>query len=345
MKILNNITSYPLLTILTRAGKRSFENLGKVIKKSGDTVIRMLRPGHESLKHSQKIAQQIFAKKRTLFLAIDETTIKKLYAESTTGIGWFYDTKIGRRILGFKLLVGAITDGKFTVPIAASFTFGKEFYPDPKEALRITIQYYIKVAQDLFPNTKIIVVLDGAYATVEFLKWALENNIPVEVRMHSNRSVEYEGEKRQLRTIEKIQPKGRQMARTVSVVWQGLSLWVTAVKRIDKHGEETIAYQAATYQAKPAEHRLAYKRRWGVEKLNRTTKQSLGLQESFSRKIDFQYRHICAVLLAYSILQLEMKNKGYENPEAALRALKKKNMAFLNSRYHRLDQNFDGIYA
>lgn len=49
MIILNNITSYPFLTILTDVGKRSFENMGRLIKKSGDTIGRILRPGQESL--------------------------------------------------------------------------------------------------------------------------------------------------------------------------------------------------------------------------------------------------------------------------------------------------------
>ena len=81
MIILNNIATYSLLTILTNIGKRSFENRGKIIKKSGDTINRMLRPGHESLEQSKKIAQKIFAHKKELLVIIDETTIKKIYSQ------------------------------------------------------------------------------------------------------------------------------------------------------------------------------------------------------------------------------------------------------------------------
>ena len=56
----NNITAYSVLTMLTDTGKHSFENMGKVIKKSGDTVSRMLPPGLESLEESKKIALQMF---------------------------------------------------------------------------------------------------------------------------------------------------------------------------------------------------------------------------------------------------------------------------------------------
>ena len=135
------------------------------------------------------------------------------------------------------------------------------------------------------------------------------------------------------------------MARTIEVVWQGLSLYITAVKRIDKHGVKTIVYQAATYKTTPNNHGKNYNRRWGIEKLFRTTKQSLGLQECFSRKIGTQYNHICAVLLAYSIAQLEMKKKHLKNPEEAIKRLKKQKSLHINWSNTALDQNIGVAYA
>lgn len=338
MIISNNIATYSFLTILINTGKRSFENMGKFIKKSGDTISRILRPARESLELSKKIAQQIFADKKELLVVIDETTIKKIYSQMMEGTRWLFDTKIGRRINAYKLIIGAISDGKFTVPIEAAFTFGKEFYPNPSKAQLVTVQFFIKTAQSLFPEAKIIAVLDGAFATIDYLKWALENNIATEVRMHSNRVVEYNGKKTKIRDIKELQPKGRQMARTIQAVWQGLSLHITAVRRIDKRNNETIVFQAATYPAIPSKHATNYKWRWGIEKLNRTTKQSLGLQECFSRKIGTQFDHISAVLLAYSIAQQEMKLNHYKNSEQAIRALKKKKPFFLNRHIISLDQ-------
>lgn len=52
---------------------------------------------------------------------------------------------------------------------------------------------------------------------------------------------------------------------------------ITAVRRIDKHGEESIVYQASTYREKPSEHIKNYKYRWPVEVFIRTTKQNIGL--------------------------------------------------------------------
>ena len=302
--------------------------MGRLIKKSGDTVGRMLLPGEKSLDASKKIAQQIFANKKELLLAIDETAIKKIYARMIEGTSWFFDTKIGRSINAYRLIVGAISDGKFTVPITAAFTFGKEFYENTPDAKIITVKYFISVAHALFPDKIFIAVLDGAFATVTLMEWALEQGIKLEVRMHSNRVVKYKGKQLKLSEIKELRPKGRQMSRTIRIIWRGLPLHISAVKRISKNGKETIIFQAATYKAKPNQHALAYKHRWNIEKLFRTTKQYLGLQECFSRKIDTQYNHICAVLLAYSMAQLEMKQERFKNTEAALKAFEKKKGLF-----------------
>lgn len=335
----NNIATYSLLTILTSIGKKSFENMGRLIKKSGDTIGRMLRPGQESLEASKKIAQQIFANKKDLLVVIDETTIKKIHARMIEGTSWLFDTKIGRSINAYRLMVGAISDGKFTVPINAAFTFGSELYKNAREAKIVTVKYFIATASFLLPDKKFIAVLDGAFATLTYLKWAIENGVKTEVRMHSNRVVEYKGKRIKLREIKSLRPKGRQMSRTIRIIWKGIPLYVTAAKRINKHGDETVVFQAATYAATPSLHAKAYKHRWNIEKLFRTTKQSLGLQECFSRKIDTQFNHICAVLLAYSMAQLEMKQRRFKNPETAIRAFEKKKCLLLNRTKVALDNN------
>jgi len=111
------------------------------------------------------------------------------------GTSWFFDTKIGRCMPAYKLIVGAISDAKFTIPINAAFNFGKEFYSKPGKTQEYTVQFFIKMTKQLFPLKKFIAVLDGAFATVKYLQWALENNIATEVRMHANRLVEYNGTK------------------------------------------------------------------------------------------------------------------------------------------------------
>ena len=110
-----------------------------------------------------------------------------------------------------------------------------------------------------------------------------------------------------------------------------MKLYITAQKRIDKKGKETIVYQVSTYFAKPSQYVKTYKNRWLIEKMFRTTKQHLGLQECQSTKIETQLNHAAAVFLAYAHIVIEQKKRRLKTPEEALRALKRKNASLLNN--------------
>jgi IS4 transposase len=161
--------------------------------------------------------------------------------------------------------------------------------------------------------------------------------------MHSNRVVTYKGKKVKIKELalrKGITPKGRQMVRTISVVWYGMDLELSIVRRIDKKGNESIVFQIATYKTSPHKHRTHYKKRWPIEKLFRTTKQHLGLQECQSLSLDVQHNHIAAVLLAYSFAQLDMKKRRLKTPEEALRRLETKNAPHLIKLFSPSAQGF-----
>lgn len=340
----NTNLDYPLLTILS-IGKRSFESMGNLIKKSGDTIKRLLRPSDENFAQIYKIATQVFHGKVELVLILDDTLIKKIFSRLMQGSGWFYDTKICRRILAYKLLVISITDGRVTIPIDFSFLFTEELLNGSIQSKDELIKKLVQKVFELFPDKIFTIAADGAFATESFLAWCIQNKYRAEVRMHSNRVVRYNGQKIAIREMKELRPKGRKMARTIVAKWHDLDLHITAQRRIDKHGDESIVFQAATYYAKPSQHVKTYKMRWGIEKLFRTAKQHLGLQECFSRQIEVQRNHVSAVFLAYSLVQLEMKNKRLLNSETAIRALKKRKFDFLKDRFNRSDQIFGVVYA
>lgn len=348
MPNVSTVLTYPILMLMS-IGKKSFENLGSVISKSGDTVARLLQPAEVSLSHAQSISQSIFREKRRLYCIIDDTLIKKIFSRYMQGAGMFFDTKAHTQIMAYRLVVGMISDGKFAIPIECAYLFSKELTDEledkfpTKEDIAKAI---VKTARRLFPNTKIIVVADGLYSTISFLKWCIANHIAAEMRMHSNRVIEYKGIKVTLKNLSKhVRPKGRQMARTVTVKWHDIELELTIVRRIDKHGEESIVFQCATYKASPKEHVESYKVRWYVEKFNRTAKQKLGLQDCFSRSIRTQHNHVSAVLLSYALVQLEMKVHSLRTPEEAIRRSEKKNFALLRTKFDRLDQIFGDVHA
>jgi SRSO17 transposase len=336
---------------LSTIGKKSFENMGRLIHRSGDTVYRLLHPAEMSFRQAQSIAQSIFAAKKTLYVGIDDTLIKKIHSKMMRGAGMFFDTKIGRCIMAFRLVIGVVTDGKFAIPIDCAYMFAKELldlidqkFPTKDEIAKSVVETAIKI----FPGIKLIVVVDGLYTSVEFVGWCKRKNIRLEARMHSNRVVKYKGERVKIRDFLQMngfQPKGRQMARTISVIWHEIDLELTIVRRIDKHDKESIVFQVATYKALPREHVASYSKRWSVEMINRTTKQELGLQECFSRKLETQHNHVAAVLLSYALAQLEMKFCKFDKPEQAIRRCKTKNVDFLERHFTRILNDKVEIYA
>ena len=342
----NTPISYPIL-LITSTVKRSFEGLSMLAQASGDTVKRMLRSTAESLNLSHKIAQYLFKNSKVLTLAIDDTLIQKIHSKFMVGSGRFYDTKIYRKITAYRIIAAMVTNGRYAIPISFGFLFEKELLSG-NERIPSKLEFvkkFILLTQKLFPDKKIRVAADGLFASIEILEWLLANNIGADLRMHSNRKVEFKGRFFKLNQIECLKLRGRQQARSIQVKWHNLSLNITAEKRIDKHEKETIVYIVSTYKARPGQHVDAYKRRWPIEKLFRTTKQSLGLQECFSTHLETQEKHIAAVFLAYSIAQLDMKNYRLSTPEIAIRAVKQHKCSFSINRLLRLDQIFDGVYA
>jgi len=231
------------------------------------------------------------------------------------------------------------------MPIECAYLFSKELLdliPDKFQSKEDIAKAFVQLAIKLFGKEKIIVVADGLYATINLLKWCKDNKIATEMRMHSNRVVLFKGEKislKQLASKKRIGPRGRQMARTISTLWHEMELEITIVRRIDKKGNETIVFQVATYKALPREHVANYKKRWVIEKMIRTSKQHLGLQDCYSRSLETQHNHVASVLLSYALVQLDMKKHRVKKPEQAIRCFKKKNATIIFKRFDRLDQS------
>lgn len=346
----NTILTYPILVLLSM-GKKSFKNMGHIIQRSGDTVSRLLRSAEDNMKQARHISQQMFKHKKRLYCIMDDTLIKKCHSRFMQGCGMFFDTKISKSIMSFRLVIGLISDGKIAIPITCAYLFSKELleqipekFPSKDDLAKIIVATAIK----LFPDIEIIVTADGLYATREFISWCKNRKIKLEVRMHSNRKIVYKGQTiavRDLVGVLGIKPKGLQMARTITAEWHEITLEISVVRRIDKHGKETIIFQAATYKARPQVHAKAYTVRWKIEKLNRTTKQYLGLQDCYSCSLSKQHAHVSSVLVAYALAQVEAKKRKFDTPEKAIRALRQENNDQTTDRLIRLDQIFGECLA
>jgi hypothetical protein len=165
--------------------------LGRIANKSGDTIKRWLSPAEITLSIVAKIAQSMFSGATEITLSIDDTLLHKIYGNYMVGTGKFFDTKLGKRVNAFRLIVGALSNGKYTIPISFDYFFAKELLTnnEPAKTKLDFIKEFYANAQRILPGTKIRIAADGLFASIEFLEWAIQNNIECIVRMHSNRVV------------------------------------------------------------------------------------------------------------------------------------------------------------
>lgn len=337
------LLKYPSLLIMSR--EKSFEAMGRLIGKTGKTISRWLLEHSAYYDAIMNILTAFYSNVKELYLIFDETLLRKLYAESIEGYGFFYETKSYRRIKAFKILVAMLSDGKKALPFLSAFLFSKELYPDKYVSKYEYIQSIIIFISKKFPNIRLTVVVDGGFCTKSFMQQCNENNIRIETRIRSNAKVKYKGIEYPLSAIKKLHPKGHQMARTVHVFWDGIPIYITAQRRIDKNNNETIVYQASTFQAKPSEHVKIYKFRWSIEESFRTEKQKLGLERCTARTLDTQQNHVAAVLFAYCLAQLDRKKQKLKSPDQAIRAAERKNGTTWPSFINRLDHLIHALYV
>ena len=320
----NTNQEYPLL-LLKSTGIKNLTTLATVAGKSDKTICRSLLSLDSIFPMLVKIGKKMFWNKKELFLIIDDSLIKKIYSRFLQGAGGHFDQKTGRRVMSFKIQLACISDGKNIIPLTVSYLFTADnphdFAPTKLEIFKATVLY----AQHQFPDINIKVLADGLFSTTEILQWCLANKIAAEMRIHSNRSVEYKNQIVTLKKLDTLQPKGRYKARTILVKWHKLLLYVTAERRQDKHGNESIVYLVSTFKAKPSKHVFTYKIRWLIEKTFRTVKQHLGLQHCASRSLRTQFQHVSAVFLAFAFAQVAQKKYKFKTSEDSIRWLKSLN--------------------
>jgi len=254
-----------------------------------------------------------------------------------------YDGVLGKCVNGYRWFVVLLLHGDVAFPWECKFALPKELASENDETWLQTIQRIYIDVQKNFPETKITIVADGAFATTSMVDWCVKGHLRAEMRMHKNRCVLYKGISIKISAIKELIPKGRHFARTIQVVWYGNIISITAQRRVNKHGDETIVYQIATYEAKPALHVKTYQQRWPIEESFRRCKQLFGLQDCASTSFEKQSNHAAAILLSYSFVQLERISARCKCMEDAIRRLKNMDFNTMILRLNALNQNLGSI--
>lgn len=312
--------------------------MGRSIKKNGDTVSRALPEATQSLAIAKSIAIKTLGKKKNIKVLFDHSILRKMFATCMEGTWKLYDGILGMCVNGYRWFVVMVSCGNVAFPWECKFALPKELASENDETWLQSVQRIYPDIHENFSESSITLVADGAFATTALIDWCVKNRIKIEMRMHKNRRIIYKGNTIKISEIKTLIPKGRRLGCTIQATWHNLLIFITAQRRINKHGDEMIVYQIATYKAKPAVHVQNYKERWPIEKFFRTTKQLLGLQDCASRSFEKQNNHTAAVLLAYSIAQLERIDSKYSCVEDAIKALRSMSFGLMKSRLVALDE-------
>ena len=338
-----------LALLIKSTETKNFSSLGRIVNQSGYKISQKLPEFSYSSLQLVNIAKTFFAKKKKLTLVIDESFLHKFYSQNIAGVGFFFDSKLHKTVKAFKVVYAVLTDGKHTIPIYAEYLFDKKLVDFEISSLTDITREIILWVKKTFHDKEIKVAADGSYSSKDFCEWVVKNNIDIDLRMHSNRTItlsKNSKKKHALTTLKKLQFKGnRKKSKTMLVFWHGIRLYITAHLRIDKNGKETVVFIVSTYKAKPSVHAKQYEKRWNIEKMFRTIKQNLGLKDCQSTNLEKQFDHVMATLLTYAHLQIEMKKYRLESPEKALRQLKLKKTDVLVQHLNAASRIFGGVYA
>jgi len=352
MKILKSVNSkikygflkYSLGLILTK-GKKSCPKMATTLSICHDLIYRFLLKSSSFLPMFPPIMVSIVkghaTKNNPGYLIIDETFFSKQFASLLEGVFSMFNAAMSRQERGLMLVVMTWNNGIVTIPIAFKWMFhkdlvGKNYKTKSELAKDLLLEYKDKIPFDYF-------LADGHYSTIYLMSFLIEQNIRFVAKFAVNRVIMANEEKNQLRDHSRLKLLRNSRSRSTKAFFNGMELYVSAHKRKKRNGEFAFTYIVSNICLQSKEYLQRYERRWKIEMMFRTMKQSLGLQHCQARSLMRQGAHIYAIFFSYSFLQNEKVNHNLKNSEQAIKALEKLKLDVLDQRIIGFGDNFGHI--
>ena len=315
------LINYSLGLILTQ-GKKFCTKIAQTLGLSHDSIYRFLSQTNLLVGLFPKLQVNVAnycSKENPGWLIIDDTTISKLFSKVLEGVAWMYNSSLGRSNKGLCLVVIAWSNDLVTIPLGFKWYFRKNIAQDQYKkkielAQELIEEFYTKVSFEYF-------LADGLYSSKAMYHFLCAKGIKFEMRIASNRKVVYRGINEQIKKHKFIRLRRNERSRTLSVKINGLNLYLTIQKRINRNNEYDIVYQISNINTYAKQHVKFYEQRWQIEVLFRTIKQSFGLNQCAARSLEKQNLHIYAIFFTYGFVQHQKKNLHLSNSEAAVNNL------------------------
>jgi len=281
-----------------------------------------------------------FSKQKKGYLIIDDTAMVKPFSRKLPGVFDVFDTIFGRTERGFRKVVLAWSNGHATIPIKFSWIFHKDLvgkdYKTKSELARVLILFCLK--HDIkFTH----ILFDAHYSTIELMQFLQKMRIKFVAKIPCNRKVTTKnGEFEQLKKLSCLKLFRNKRSNVIEAVYHGMGLYFSVHKRKNKNGEYSCVYIVSNICLHEKIYLKIYNQRWDIEKMFRTIKQLLGLNQCFSTKLERQEAHIYFVFFSYSFLENEKYKKNFINPETSARLLREAKLEDALSCITSFSENF-----
>jgi len=272
-------------------------------------------------------------------IIFDFTRLAKDKDAKTPSTTWDRDGRINKVNKGFSVGFCVWTNGFITIPLSFCFWLNKQDAGDSYLSKKDLAKEVIKITKEKLGNLEVVV--DGEFATLEMLEFFSEEKIEFTARIACNRNViTNTGIKAQLKNHEQLRLRKNEKSRTIQARFGNRFYDFTAVKQKTRNSKKKIVFIISTIRRTPKEHVKAYSLRWRIERFFRTSKQSLGLEDCQSQKLQGIISHIFAVMLAYAAIEETRFAKKKKSPELVLGILKSKNNRPLFQQYADLVETY-----
>ena len=255
------------------------------------------------------------------YVDIDETMIEKMFSEKIEGAAYNWNSTINDSMKGYSIVAAVVTNGKITIPITFKTWYSAKDFPDRHKTRGKLAQSLMTEIYKMLPN--VMFLMDGAFSSEDMIRFCRLNKMKYCMRFHSNKKVFINGEEAQVREHKRIKISSNKNARIVKAYYKGEPILIVAFKRIDKKGKIKIIYLVTSERRSVKAMIKTYRKRWGIEKVFRTTKQHLGLKDCQARSALKQETHIWAVFVAYAFLEIQKINRKAKNPEQILHKMRR----------------------
>lgn len=315
------------MAILLSNGKKNCLAMSSELGESYSSIYKYFDDFTHKKKHIKafliSLVNLYATKENPGIIVTDCTQLLKLYGKKLDVICYDRNNSIKLTTKGMSCVTAAWSNGKVLIPLDFDFWIRKKELKD-----RQTYKKKTEIAKELIRDLKNKIpheyaALDGDYANEEFLLFLMQLKMSYSMRMPKNRTVVINGREALLKNQPCFQLKRNERYKTKRGTYKGIPAIFTCHKRKGVNGKHQIVFIISNLEnLTPKEHVLAYSCRWPIEKMFRTLKQSLGVQQCQCVSGEKQRAHIFATFLAFTELEMRKIDQKKRSPEQVLKNIR-----------------------